>query len=120
MASILTPTKKGGERSHPAIEGMRDDYLARLREKIEAARRYPERARRMGQEGRVMVRFIVRGGGEIERVDLAEPSSFPLLNRAAVETIRSLSSLPPLPPEFGARMEVTLPLVYRLEQSGRR
>lgn len=49
LASISIPTEKGGDRSHPAIEGIRDDYLARLREKIEAARRYPDRARRMGQ-----------------------------------------------------------------------
>lgn len=118
--SILTPTEEGEGLSHPAIEGIRDDYLARLREKIEAVRRYPDRARRMGQEGRVVIRFIVRAGGEVERVDLDKSSSFPLLNRAAMETIRSLSSLPPLPPEFGDRMEVTIPFVYRLEQSARR
>ncbi len=119
-ASISTPAEEGKGLSHPAIEGIRDDYLARLREQIESARFYPDRARRMGQEGRVVVRFIVRAGGRLERVDLAEPSSFPLLNRAAIETIRSLSSLPPLPPDFGDRMEVTIPLVYRLEQTARR
>lgn len=119
-ASISTPAEEGEGPSHPAIEGIRDDYLARLREKIEAAHRYPDQARRMGQEGRVVVRFIVRAGGRLEGVDLAEPSSFPLLNRAAIETIRSLSSLPPLPPEFGDRMEVTIPLVYRLKQTARR
>lgn len=105
---------------HPVLEGIRDDYLASLREKIEAVRRYPDRARRMGQEGKVVVRFIVRAGGEVERVDLAEPSSFPLLNQAAMETIHSIPSLPPLPSEFGDRMEVTIPLVYRLEQSAKR
>jgi len=119
-ASISTPTEEGEGLSHPAIERIRDDYLARLREKVESARFYPDRARRMGQEGRVVVRFVVRAGGQLERVDLAEPSSFPLLNQAAMETIRSLSSLPPLPPDFGDRMEVTIPLVYRLEQSARR
>ncbi len=106
--------------SSSAREGIWNAYLVRLREKVESARFYPDRARRMGQEGRVVVRFIVRAGGQIERVDLAEPSSFLLLNRAATETIRSLSSLSPLPPEFGDRIEVTIPFVYRLEQTARR
>jgi len=119
-ASISTPAEEGQGLSHPAIEGIRDDYLARLREAIEAARRYPDRARRMGQEGRVVVRFIVRAGGEVGDVDLAEPSSFPLLNRAAEETIGSLHAVPPLPPEIGERLEVAIPIVYRLERSAGR
>ena len=100
-----------------AIAGMRDIYLARLRERIEAVRRYPDRARRMGQEGTVVVRFVVKRDGQIDGIALMERASSTLINQAAVETIRSIDRLPPLPAEFGGQMEVALPLVYRLEQT---
>lgn len=62
---------------------------------------------------------VVGEDGLILSVELAEASPFPLLNRAAEQTIRSLS-LPPLPPEVGERLEVTVPLVYHPKQSARR
>lgn len=97
-----------------------EGYLAGLRERIEAARAYPERARRMGQEGRVTVRLVVGADGKLLEVEIAEASSSSLLNRAAIQTIRSLSPLPPLPPELGGRLEVTVPIAYHLDRSARR
>lgn len=116
-SSSLDPEETHGFR---AIGGMRDAYLARLRARIEAVRRYPDRARRMGHEGKVVVRFMVRAGGQVEGVSVAEAHSSPILNQAAMETVRSLGLLPPLPPELGEQMEVALPLVYRLEQTAMR
>lgn len=101
-------------------EALLRNYLALLREKIEAAREYPVRALRMGLEGTVVVHLVVGAGGEIEEMKLAEPSPIFLLNRAALKAIQSLFPLPPLPPELGDRLGLTIPLVYRLEQSARR
>jgi TonB family protein len=105
--------------SYPAGEGILNAYIARLREKVEAARFYPDRARRMGQEGRVRVRLVIGADGQME-ADLVGPSSFPILNQAAIGALRAIGPLPPLPPELGDRLEVTIPLVYRLERSARR
>jgi protein TonB len=127
----VIPLDKAGEESgaeewdpskeapNPAREGIRNVYIARLREKIEAARFYPDRARRMGQEGRVRVRLVIGADGQIE-ADLVEPSSFPILNQAAIGALRAIGPLPPLPSELGDRLEVTIPLVYRLERFSRR
>lgn len=103
----------------PVREGILNAYMARLREKVEAARFYPDRARRMGQEGRVRVRLVIGADGQME-ADLVGPSSFPILNQAAIGALRAIGPLPPLPPELGDRLEVTIPLVYRLERSARR
>lgn len=62
-------------------------YLADLRGRIEAVHAYPEGARRRGQERRVAVRIVVEADGLISSVELAEASPFPLLNRAAEQTI---------------------------------
>lgn len=110
----------GSGPSAPGAAAEWEGYLASLRDRIEAARAYPERARRMGQEGRVTVRLVVGGDGKILEVEMAETSPFSLLNRAAVETIRSLSPLPPLPPGLGDRLEVTVPIAYHLDRSARR
>lgn len=96
-------------------EKLLEDYLNRLREIIEAARRYPEQARRLGLEGKVIVRLVVNPEGAIKGVSLVEPAPFPLLTRSAVQTISSLSRLPRPPPVLGNRVEVTIPLLYRLE-----
>lgn len=87
----------------PSREEVWKDYLARLRGRIEAARLYPQQALRMGLEGKVSIQLVVGASGEITGVELVEPSPFPLLNRAAVELIRALSPLPPLPPGLGIR-----------------
>lgn len=104
----------------PDKEILWKEYLAHLKEKVEAARIYPAQAMRRDQEGAVILRVVIGTDGRIEEVRIVEPSPFSLLNQAAVETIRSLSSLPPPPPGFGNQIEVTIPLVYRLERSARR
>ena len=106
--------------SDPAREGIRNAYLARLREEVEAAHFYPDRARRMGQEGKVLVRLVIGAGGQMKELDLVEPSSFPIFNQAAIDVFQAIGPLSPLPSELGDRLEVTIPLVYRLERSARR
>lgn len=110
---------KANMNVNPAGAEEWESYLAELRGRIETAHAYPEGARRRGQEGRVAVQVVVGADGRILSVELAEPSPFPLLNRAAEQTVRSLS-LPPLPPQLGERLEVTVPLVYHLKQSAKR
>ncbi len=117
MEGVKEPSVSLNAPSIPDKEVLWLDYLTRLRERVEASKVYPPQALRMGLEGKVIVRFVINGSGRIERVELAEASPFPLLNRAAMETIRSLPSLPSLPPALGDRLEVTIPLVYRLEHT---
>lgn len=49
---------------------------------------YPARARREGQEGVVLVRFMVGENGRVLSAEAASPSPWPLLNESAVRAIR--------------------------------
>ena len=48
---------------------------------------YPERARRLGIEGRVVLRFIVDQSGRVER-DIQVVTSIPMLDQAATDAVR--------------------------------
>jgi protein TonB len=50
--------------------------------------RYPSTARLQGQEGAVSVRINVTANGHIATVDISSASPWPLLNEAAVRTVR--------------------------------
>jgi protein TonB len=86
-----------------------EDPLAAIRERIVAARSYPEQARRRGWEGRVLVRFTVDARGEPRNLELLETSGFPVLDRA---TLRAVERGAPYPLLEGW---ITVPLVYRME-----
>ncbi len=106
---------------HPeqqSLEALRSAYLALLRERVEAARTYPKRALRMGLEGKVVVRLTVGRKGEVLWVDLVAPSSISTLDVAAMKTVESIHSLPPLPTALGSQLEVSVPLVYRIDRYG--
>lgn len=49
---------------------------------------YPRRAIREGQEGTVVVRFVVNADGRVVSAQAHEPSAWPLLNESAVRVVR--------------------------------
>jgi protein TonB len=50
---------------------------------------YPRQAIRQGQEGKIMVRFVVGETGKVTDAEVAVRSPWPLLNEAAVRTVRN-------------------------------
>lgn len=56
--------------------------------------RYPYRARRKGQEGRVVLRVRVSPAGSVERLWVQETSGHALLDQAALETVRDWRLVP--------------------------
>jgi TonB family protein len=86
------------------------DLLARIRQRIEAVKRYPEDARRDSIQGTVNVRFRVRADGQLERVELVRSSGSRVLDEASLETIRRAAPFPPV------RGWVQVPLAYTLSE----
>jgi len=89
------------------------DLLARIRQRIEAVKRYPEAARRGSIQGTVNVRFRVRADGQLERVELVRSSGSRVLDEASLETIRRAAPFPPV------RGWVQVPLAYTLSEAER-
>lgn len=49
---------------------------------------YPMASRRLGEQGRVVVRVLIDRNGQAERVELHQPSRYPRLNDAALKAAR--------------------------------
>jgi periplasmic protein TonB len=71
-----------------------DETLRLILRKIEAAKKYPRKAQKMGIEGKALVRFKMLPDGCIETVELLESSGSEILDRASLETVRNAAPLP--------------------------
>ncbi|MDP3937576.1 MAG: energy transducer TonB [Deltaproteobacteria bacterium] len=86
----------------------RDDRIAEIHARIQAALLYPREARRRGVEGTVHLRFALAEDGRVRRVDVRESSGARLLDRASIETVRRAQPFP-----FVAG-DLEVPVVFRL------
>jgi len=89
-------------------------YLARLRQRVHEALRYPLAARRRGLSGKVELEVLIDAAGRVRQVEVVLSSSHVLLDEAAMDAVRSLPPLP-FPRGVPARpLKVRLPLVFEL------
>jgi protein TonB len=93
-------------------------WESRLLGHLNRYKRYPNDARRRGQEGVVQVRFVIDARGQVLSHELVGRSGSPSLDRATLQMIRRAQPLPPPPPELlkNGSMEVVAPFVYSLER----
>ncbi len=91
---------KMGEGSHLKVSKMHsslievDQILKQIIRKIEAAKRYPRVARKMGIEGKAVVRFKLKPQGQVETVEIVESSGSEILDQASLQTVRDAAPLP--------------------------
>jgi len=75
---------------------------------------YPERARRLGIEGKVVLRFIVDQSGRVER-EIEVVTSLPMLDQAAIDAVRQWRFSPGRDRDGKAvRVLVSVPLQFTL------
>jgi protein TonB len=86
----------GNSERNPAGSSLAavDPVLLQIMRRIEEAKRYPRVARRMGIEGKTVVRFKLKPEGQVEAVEVAESSGSDILDKASVETVREAVPLP--------------------------
>ena len=95
------------------------DYALRLSRHIGMQLDYPARARRLGQQGQVVLQVTVSTNGRPDAVKLVESSGHPLLDGQAVEQVSQIRMLPRPPEIRGRTVTVRIPLVFKLEQTDR-
>ena len=76
---------------------------------------YPNLSRRMGEEGKTMVRLFINESGAVEKVALAQSSGVHRLDQAALDAGMRVRCKPFI--EFGKAIKVTAiqPYIFRLE-----
>jgi TonB family protein len=91
--------------------GRAERNFAFIRENIMRNIKYPERARRMGWEGKVLLSFAVLENGKVQELKVLNSSGFRMLDESAKEAVLKTTFSQKIP----YRMVVVLPVEYRLE-----
>ena len=90
------------------------DYFDMMRMKIEGNKIYPEKARRLHQQGNVRVFFVIGPAGEVLSLKIIKPSRYPMLNQAALKAVKK--SVPfPRPPSSLFKGDLKLELTIQFE-----
>lgn len=76
---------------------------------------YPDRARREGWEGTVLLAVLVDRQGRCKAVEVSRSSGFALLDRAAAEAVRLWRFHPAREGETKVESWVKIPIVFRLD-----
>ena len=97
-----------------AAEAERRWYAA-LVDKLREMKRYPLPARRLGQEGVVLLVVQVAADGRLVSVEVKKGSGYPILDRDAVKLLENAAEAArgSTRPDRSARLEI--PIAYRLE-----
>jgi len=99
IAKVPEVTKKNVVS--PAVkEAIKNAYLLKLRKKIEQNKVYPKRAKRLRQEGKVLVSFLVRKNGSIQNIKLVGKSSYKRLDEATLELLKKIARFDAIPEEL--------------------
>ncbi|UOF01291.1 energy transducer TonB [Bdellovibrio reynosensis] len=92
-----------------------DRYLYELKKLLERRKRYPMMAKRMGQSGKVTMRFTLNADGSLSASEIIEKSPFDTLNQAAVELVKGIDGMKPFPKEIQrGSWSITVPIEYVL------
>lgn len=90
-----------------------DNYKGKVRTKVNRKHRYPSQARRQGITGTATVSFVVSADGGLSGLRLAGSSGSPILDQAALETVRRAAPFPPIPADAGrSSWTFNLPIAY--------
>lgn len=103
-----------GQRQREAGNDRVSNYPGRVVKKLRRALRYPSAARRDRLRGEANVRFTVLASGAISGVRVTSSSGSPVLDKAAIQTVRRAAPFPDIPPAAGrSSWTFTVPLAFR-------
>ncbi|MCR4266221.1 energy transducer TonB, partial [Nitratireductor sp. ZSWI3] len=89
------------------------NYPGKVVAKLRRSLRYPSAAKRERLRGEVQVRFTVARNGSVSGISVVRSSGSPVLDQAALETVRRAAPFPQIPSEAGrASWPFTVPLAF--------
>ena len=95
-------------------------YAGLLKGRLENSMHYPRAARLAGQQGSVVVRFVIDRNGTVLSIVLEKPSGHAILDREAVEMIERAEPFPIMPGDMsGEVLELRVPVAYKIEEDSR-
>lgn len=92
-----------------------NEYLLKLRTEIEKNKIYPKRAKRLKQEGKVIISFEIAKNGEIKSIKLKDGCSYKRLNNAAIKLLEKIAMFDPIPIELEKnKWAIEIPINYSI------
>ena len=76
---------------------------------------YPSLSRRMGEEGKALVRLYINESGAVEKVALAQSSGLPRLDQAALDAGQKARCRPFMESGKAIKVKAIQPYIFRLE-----
>jgi len=90
-------------------------YLSKIKKKIEPRWHYPERAQKIGLQGKLALYFSIVDDGHLDRLELLNSSGHPLLDEEALKAVRGAAPYHPLPDRFKiSRLNIMATFEYRI------
>jgi len=99
---------KGIGNGFDATGNQKASLLAQIRQKIFARKDYPLVARENGDTGSVRLEFTINSDGTLKDVHLIKSSGVPLLDKAALASVKRAAPLPYFPNPIALTLEYTL------------
>ena len=107
----IKPTPPAPPAPEPVVQARFDaDYLKN------PAPAYPPLSRRMGEEGKVVLRVSVTPQGTAESVEIKTSSGSQRLDEAAQKTVRAWKFIPAKRGDVTVQSFVLVPIIFKLEQ----
>jgi periplasmic protein TonB len=114
MPATRPPGGSGGAVGTDQGGKSKNRYYSELAAWLERHKRYPARARQLRQEGVVRVRFVIDRSGKLVSHRIESSSGHNALDQAASDLLRRASPMPAIPSSLGSRLEIVVPIAYRL------
>ncbi len=119
-ATALNTNNEAQKRDDEARqrEALRNYLLGELRDQLSRYLTYPQRARRRGWEGEVLLAMEINTQGQLQNIQLVHSSGYATLDRSAMKSLSRVERLPlPATARRQEAMNLQLPVVYRLKQN---
>jgi protein TonB len=100
-----------GKSAEQLKDGYLKEHFAYIKDIIQRNINYPQRARRMGWTGKVVVSFVINENGRASDERILQSSGFEVLDSNVIATIKAVSPFPRPP----VKAELRVPIIYRLE-----
>lgn len=91
-------------------------YLQQVVKKIDARKAYPRQARSKGWQGTVVIKVQILSDGTVAQLELATPSEYDTLNKAALEAIKKARPFPKFPDGMKSpSLTINIPIQFTLK-----
>jgi protein TonB len=98
-----------------ATERVKASFLAALAKQIDRKKFYPRASRRRGEQGTVVIGFVIERDGDLTDLKVQTSSSFARLDQAVLNMLAKVSPFHPIPDSLGLdRLPISVPIAFTL------